>query len=108
MSLMERRRDSAESKIEPAHSIAALIAELSLRECALLDELWARRNPGRCVAMTKRRHKQFLSELLSLYCCACEQFLDSSQGDVTWLIDAVVEEVAHLATIDRFILRPPY
>ena len=108
MALVERQREAAGSNPEPAHSIAVLIAELSLRECALLDELWARRNPGRCVAMTKRRHKQFLSELLSLYCCACEQFLDASQGDVTWLMDAVVEEVARLATIDRFILRPPY
>jgi hypothetical protein len=41
MALMERQREAAGSDPEPAHSIAVVIAELSLRECALLDELWS-------------------------------------------------------------------
>jgi hypothetical protein len=88
--------------------MAAMIAEVSLRECALLDRLWATRDSSRCVPRIKRRHRQFLSELLAFYCCACEQFLDEHDGNSERVVDAVSEEVARLITKDPFVMREPY
>jgi hypothetical protein len=88
--------------------MAAMIAEVSLRECALLDRLWATRDSSRCVPRIKRRHRQFLSELLAFYCCACEQFLDEHDGNSERVVDAVSEEVARLITKDPFVMHKPY
>ncbi len=94
--------------VDPSRSMAALIAEIALRECALLDQLWAAREPSQSVPRMKRRHRMFLAELLAYYCCTCEQFLDQNDGDATLLMDAVSEEASRLATFDPFIIRAPY
>ena len=105
---MELSRMLGPSWIEPARSMAALIAGVSLRECVLLDDVWATRDSFRSIPRIKRRHRMFLSELLAYYCCACEQFLDANDGDSARVMDVVSDEAARLATVDPFIMRPPY
>jgi hypothetical protein len=85
-----------------------MIAEASLRECALLDRLWATRDSSQCVPLIKRRHRQFVAELLAFYCCACEQYLDQNEGGAERVVDAVSEEAARLITKDPFVMREPY
>jgi hypothetical protein len=94
--------------VDPARSMAASIATISLRECALLDEVWAARDSFQSVPRIKRRHRLFLSELLAYYCCVCEQYLDLNDGDSARVMDAVSDETARLATVDPFIMRAPY
>jgi hypothetical protein len=98
----------ADGQPQASHLVAGSIAEMSLRECAFLDELWIRRNPTRVMAAIKRRHKQFLAELLAFYCCITEQFLEIHEEQVAWFVNSVAEEVAEKATRDGFIMMPPY
>jgi len=57
--------------------IAQIIADLALRECTFLDELWMMRNKSTCAPLIKGRHKRFLTELLGYYGCLCGVFLRS-------------------------------
>src|SRR5688572_13041827 len=94
---------------DPVNAVAALVATMALRESAFLDELWLKRQPTRCDALIKRRHKQFMTELTAYYFCACEHFLEiHSYLPAGRFLDLVADEVAREATHDRFIARPPY
>ena len=94
---------------DPVGNLATLVAGMALRECAFLDELWAKRQPTRPDALVKRRHKQFMTELTAFYACACEDFLESvSLVRVDRFMEVVAGQVARAATRDRFIARPPY
>ena len=94
---------------DPVGNLATLVAEMALRECAFLDELWARRQPNRSAALIKWRHRQFMTELTAFYSCACEDFLESvSLVRVDRFMEVVAGQVARAATRDRFIARPPY
>ncbi len=94
---------------DPVDILATLVAEMALRECAFLDELWARRQPNRSDALIKLRHRQFMTELTAFYSCACEDFLESvSLVRIDRFMEVVADQVARAATRDRFIAKPPY
>jgi hypothetical protein len=92
----------------PVAEISAMIAQFTLRECAFLDQLSLVRYPTACVPFRKRRHKKFVAELLSFYCCVCEDYFGLNSGDVTSLFDSIVEEAARHVLIDPFSEHPPW
>jgi hypothetical protein len=92
----------------PAAEISAIIAQYTLRECAFLDQLSLVRYPTGCVPFRKRRHKEFVAELLSFYCCVCEDYFELNGGNVASLFDSIVEAAARSVLPDPFIEQPPW
>jgi hypothetical protein len=90
-----------------ANHIGRLISRLALSECTLLDELYVARTGSHSVCLLKRRHKQFLIELMSFYCCACEVFLSEHAGNVEGILNSIVNEMILFATRDPFIAGEP-
>src|SRR5678815_3193470 len=70
---------------DPVADIGALVARIALRECAFLDELWNKRHPRPFDVLTKRRHRQFMKELVGYYACVCEDFLECEPVSYTHL-----------------------
>jgi hypothetical protein len=82
---------------------------MCLRECVFLDQLWSNRHPRPFDVVTKRRHKQFMRELIGYYSCVCEDYLENELPEpIERFMDLVTHEVARCATIDPFLARPPY
>ncbi|MBA2706597.1 MAG: hypothetical protein H0U59_02185 [Gemmatimonadaceae bacterium] len=44
--------------------LADLIANQAMSECAILDSVWIAYAPSTCAPQIKRRHKQFLGEVM--------------------------------------------
>ena len=94
---------------DPVTVIGTLVANMCLRECALLDELWIKRHPRPFDVLTKRRHRQFMRELIGYYSCVCEDFLECElPAPAERFMDLVADEAARSATRDHFLARPPY
>jgi hypothetical protein len=94
---------------DPVTAVGRLIARMSLRESAFLDELWITRNPQRFGAFPKRRHRQSMCELLGYYTYVCEDFLECElPGPAAPFMDLVIHEVVRFAMDDPFLARPPY
>jgi hypothetical protein len=89
--------------------IGTLVADMCLRECAILDELRIKRHPRPFDVITKKCHRQFMRELIAYYLCVCEDFLESElPTPAERFMDMVADEAARSATRDRFLARPPY
>ena len=94
---------------DPVTILGARIAEMCLRECEFLDALWIKRHPRPFDVVTKRRHRQFMRELIGYYSCVCEDFLEwELPASPQRFMDLVADEAAISATRDRFLARPPY
>jgi hypothetical protein len=94
---------------DPVAGIGALIAGMCLRESAFLDELWIKRNPRPFGVISKRRHRQFMRELIGYYSSVCEEFFECELPEPTGrFIDLVAHEAVRCATVDPFLARPPY
>ena len=94
---------------DPVIDIGALVAAMCLRECAVLDEVWVKRHPRPLPVISKRRHRQFMRELIAYYSCVCEDFLDWELPDsMGRFMDLVTHEAARYATHDPLLARPPY
>jgi len=88
--------------------LADLIANQAMNECAMLDRVWIADAPSTCAPHIKRRHKQFLGELLAFYYCSTEAYLrqncPSASGD---FLDRLAREVAASALRDPFLRKLP-
>jgi hypothetical protein len=94
---------------DPATIIGTLVAKMCLRECAFLDALWIKRHPRPFDVVTKRRHRQFMRELIGYYSCVCEDFIECElPTPAERFMDLVADETAKSATQDLFLARPPY
>ncbi len=92
-----------------ADRCATAIADLSLRECGYLDELYLLHAPLICDPLRKRRHRQFLCELLAFYFCEIELLLRRNVPGITdRLLAPAVEMVARRATFDPVLDAPPH
>ena len=97
------------SSHDPVTVLANHIADMALRECAFLDELWLKRHPTTYSALSKLQHQRFMTELTAFYCCACEDYLEwNFPANVDRFMEMLAAAIAHAATRDNFIANPPY
>ncbi len=88
---------------------AYAIASIALRECRVLDELWAQNNCSTCDPLRKRRHRQFLTSLLGFYFCMTERFLNQKvPGSLESLLSSIIISTAIKAAKDPVLDKPPF
>ncbi len=92
-----------------ADRCATAIADLSIRECEYLDELYLLNTPRISDPARKRHHRLFLSELLAFYFCEIELLLRRNVPGITdRMLAPAVEMVARRATFDPVLDAPPH
>jgi hypothetical protein len=96
-------KHSAGEISDPVERLGERIAAMALREASFFDRLLAVRVPTSCTPMARRRHKQFVSEIASYYCCVCDRYFESRESVFAEsFMDAVVERAAEHSSQDSF------
>jgi hypothetical protein len=107
--VIQRLAPSHAKRGDPVTEIAALIADASVTESKLLDDIRVSRNPKACIADTKGRHYDTITILLGFYCCMCGDYLRQNfPGPLEPVMTDIVNETVHLSLDDFLLDRPRF